>query len=269
MAKPITVVIPLVPAHDFFVAELLVSLTNEAALIEEVLICRSGLTTHDQAAFQTLLASASAAVPFPVRALTTGKRQTAGENRNRGAAATRTSFIAFMDADDVYAPGRLSLLIDIAQSQNSNLVIHDFCSIEDDLPFWPGVSSGFPDIVSSGALYEATFPGGRNSVLADSTTGEANLRLPHSLRSEHSIAHGHTFVRDSVFDRIQFSGIYPGEDGQFCRAVLWELGGVNYIPARLSTYRPSLSAKNQSTPRDKAIRRFREIKSFGWRALRP
>ena len=269
MAEPITVVIPLVRAHDLCIAELLASLVNEADLIHEVLICRSGLPTSDQATFRSLLASTSAAVPFPIKALPTRKRQTAGENRNRGAAAAKTSFIAFMDADDVYVPGRLRLLVNVALSHNSNLVVHDFCSDNASLPACFDISSDSPEIVSSDALYKATFPVGRHRALEGSVPGDTNLALPPSLQSEHSIVHGHTFVRSRVFDSVRFSRIYPGEDGQFCRDVLWELGGVNYIPAKLSTYRSSLSAESHSTVRDKAVRRLRATKDLGWRALRP
>lgn len=267
--KPVTAVVPLVAAHDRYLPELLTRLEAESLLLQEVIVARSGQPTLSSQAVGGGLRDAVDATSFPVRLLPTRRRQTAGENRNRGAAEAKTPFIAFMDADDLYAPKRLGIMLSVALKHESNLVLHDFGGTEAELSVLHEEPLEGLSVIGTDELYDATFAAGRNRKLEGSTPGDTNLYLPAPLAKHHGIHHGHTLVRTSVFDRVAFSRIYPGEDGQFCRDVLWELGNVNYIPERLSAYRPLLSAETQSTNVDKVTRRVRAIRDQGWRALRP
>jgi len=65
------------------------------------------------------------------------------------------------------------------------------------------------------------------------TTGTTNL----SAGDNYHIHHGHSTVRKHVLDKISFNeNMGYGEDGDFCRRILYNIGGVYYIAEKLMIY---------------------------------
>jgi len=266
--RPITVVIPLVAAHDHHLAGLFQTLSDEAELIQEVVVARSSLSRQQATQYSRWVHSLGKGNQLQVRVVATGRRATAGENRNRGWAEVTTQYVAFMDADDLYVSGRLGAMLAVADGFESNLVLHDFWTSQATWNESPKDEWGLVDVVHTGDLFAATFPSGRDRGSEGLVPGDTNIIVPHGSGASSAVHHGHTLVRTSVIDAVQFGRRYPGEDGQFCRDVLWYLGKVDYIPARLSVYRSELTAELNTGLWAKAVRRLRAVPELGINAFR-
>jgi len=241
MAKPITLVIPLVPKHDQYLPDLLSGLGADRVLIDKVVLARSELPSWKRRAFSRWADDLAQKIGVRVETSSTSKRCTAGINRNRGWQISNSMYTAFVDADDSYSASRLHLLLNVAEEFNSNLVLHDYW-----LPHELQESAapdiwGMDEVVQDDVLLEATFPVGRDRHSEGRNPGDTNINVPPMTR-EQRVAHGHTLVRTDIYPAIRFGPIYPGEDGQFCRDVLWFLGRVSYVPARLAVYNYRRSA---------------------------
>ena len=269
MERPVTVVVPLVPQHDVFVPSLLQSLTRDRDLIRKVVLARSSVNRSQIDALREWTGELSKEHSIPVDLLPDRARRTAGANRNRGWCSSNSEYTAFLDADDSYAEGRLGCLVDVAEAFGSNLVLHDFwysreseCDVVLD-------SWSLDDVIHTDSIFSATFPNGRNRSSEGTIPGDTNILIPQESDRPLQVGHGYAFVRTKIRSQVQFGLRYPGEDGQFCRDVLWSLGRVDYIPARLATYRRELTAERQADYRDKLTRRLRSVRDIGWSALKP
>lgn len=267
-SRPITVVIPLVEAHDHHLADLFQTLAAEAALIREVVVARSLLSRQLATEYSSWAHSLGHEHQLQVRVVATGRRATAGENRNRGWAEATTKYVAFMDADDLYVSGRLGAMLSVADGFESNLVLHDFWASEATWHESPRDEWGLVDVVHTDDLFAATFPAGRDRGSEGLVPGDTNIIVPSVNGASSTVHHGHTLVRTSVIDAVRFGRRYPGEDGQFCRDVLWNLGKVDYIPARLSIYRSELTAESHTGLWAKSVRRLRSVPELGINAFR-
>lgn len=256
--KSVTVVVPLVPAHDKFVPNLIEQLSQERDVIASVVLSRSSARNRNVRMLLDEVASLQSDHGIEIEVIATHRQQLAGQNRNRGWFRVRTPFTAFLDADDEYAQDRLARLLEVAESEASDLVIHDFMLKTVETDKIPKTSWTTQDLVRSDALYEATFAQGRNRQKEGQTPGDTNVIVPPNSTQYTSVHHGHILVRTDLRRTFRYSTLYPGEDGQFCRDVLWGGGTVTYIPARLSAYRPNLSAEMDSGALLRAKRRLRK-----------
>lgn len=254
-----TVVVPLVKAHDHHIPELLRTLAFETDVIEAVVIARSSLKLGRVESYSQWLLGLGSRVGVNVRLESSPKQATAGENRNRGWSAASSEFVAFVDADDLYVSGRLGMMLSVATTFNSNLVLHDFWNSEDEWRSSPADDWSMEDVLHTEQLFSATFPNGRDRDREGITPGDTNVSIPPSNGRSHAATQGHTLVRTSISQLVSFGSRYPGEDGQFCRDVLWEMGRVEFIPSRLSVYRASLSAETRMGYGRRALRKLRRI----------
>jgi len=257
--RSITVVVPLVPAHDKFVPELIEQLSSERNVIASVILARSSARKRNLRNLQLMIPRLQSDHGLEIQVLATRQQQLAGQNRNRGWGNAHTPFTAFLDADDEYATDRLSRLLEVAESEASDLVLHDFMLKELETDQIPATSWTMQDLVRTDELYDATFAQGRDRMKEGLTPGDTNVIVPSSSTEYRSVHHGHVLVRTNLRRTFRYSTLYPGEDGQFCRDVLWGGGNVTYVPARLSAYRPKLSAEMDSSFLFKVRRRIRRL----------
>ena len=264
----ITLVLPLVAQHDQYVSDVLKRLGDDTSYVSQVVLARSGLSKRDLETYLRWASELSVDSGLKVTVSALSRHATAGENRNRGWGYSTSRFTAFVDADDTYMPGRLGLLLQVAEQFDASMVLHDhFYSDEAPYPF--ALSDFDPNsVVGPSELMAATFPGGRRRHLEGRIPGDTNIELPPGTEGLGRVGHGYAFVKTSLRDEIQYGLRYPGEDGQFCRDVLWNVGGVYYLPTPLATYRRELSAEYGASLRDKLSRRVRAIPELGLEALR-
>jgi len=176
----------------------------------------------------------------------TRRQQLAGQNRNRGWDQVSTPFTAFLDADDEYSENRLAHLVEVAQSEASDLVLHDFLLKDSDSDSVLDDKFCLEDLLRTPELFDATFPDGRNRPREGRQPGDTNITIPPNATKHQTVHHGHVLVRTSLRQDFRYGNLYPGEDGQFCRDILWAKRQVTYVPAKLSAYRPNLSAESSA-----------------------
>jgi glycosyltransferase involved in cell wall biosynthesis len=244
--RSITVVVPLVPAHDKFVPELIGQLSSEHNVIASVILARSSARKRNLRNLQLVIPRLQIDHGLEIQVLATRQQQLAGQNRNRGWSHVRTPFTAFLDADDEYATDRLSRLLEVAESEASDLVLHDFLVKESEADVLQMTSWVSDDLVRTEDLYQATFSQGRNRSSEGLFPGDTNIVVPPNRTQHTDIHHGHVLVRTDLRRAFRYSNLYPGEDGQFCRDILWAGRIVTYVPSRLSAYRPGLSAEKDA-----------------------
>jgi len=242
----VTIVIPLVPSHDRFLQELIPQLSGERHVIAKVILARSSARKRELPHLLRIVRSLQADYGLDIEVLATHRLQLAGQNRNRGWHHVSTPFTAFLDADDEYAEDRISRLVEVARDDQSDLVIHDYLLKETQTDTLPLATWKTEDLIQTDALYAATFPRGRDRTREGSIPGDTNIHVPQTSSHQWNVCHGHILVRTELRRTYQYTNLYPGEDGQFCRDLLWGGRRVTYVPARLSAYRPNLSAETQA-----------------------
>lgn len=244
--KPITVVIPLAPTHAPFLPQVVNQLIDDRHLIRSVIVASSSTGKRALKELERSGRQIQEQCGIPIQIVPTRRQQLAGENRNRGWDIVETQYTAFLDADDLYAPRRLTSLFEVIESKSPDLVLHGF-RITDakvrDLVFddW-----SLDDVIGPEALYAETFKSGRIRRNEGKHPGDTNIVVPSSRGGLLNVCHGHIVVRTSLRDTHRYGTLYPGEDGQFCRDVLWSQNRVVYVPAQLSIYRPDLSAERSA-----------------------
>lgn len=242
-----SIVVPITPTHDRYLPSLIANLSSSTCSIESVIIARSELRDSERSRYQDHLdrVSTENSIKFPIILSSIQKKQLAGANRNRGWSEVKSAWTSFCDADDWYSPFRLNRMVDVARQTKSNLVCHNYFLNEPTLTKQTEEEGRLLAPVPSDLIFEHTFPrGSRDRELEGSSSGDTNLVVPSDSGKFWPVHHAHLLVNNSVRGQIGFGELPRGEDGQFCRDVLWELGGVTYIPLKLSAYMSTRSTAN-------------------------
>lgn len=108
----VSVVIPALNAGDFIVRAI-DSALSQGRLLHEVIVVDDGSTDHTGAVI-----SDTSRRDARVRLVTLPMNQGPGPARNAGFAAATGDWIAILDADDVFLPGRLDYLVEKAEQFN-------------------------------------------------------------------------------------------------------------------------------------------------------
>jgi succinoglycan biosynthesis protein ExoO len=120
-----------------FLSRAVGSALTQSAPPDEVLIVDDGSTDAT-----ALVAGALAAQDGRVRLLRLGVNRGPAAARNAGLAAARGAWVAVLDADDAFLPGRLAALAEIAHAHEADAVADNFLwrPARDDLPASPGLA---------------------------------------------------------------------------------------------------------------------------------
>jgi hypothetical protein len=267
--KPVTVVIPVVEYHDEFLPELFSSLSYDNQVLEAVIIARSGLNCSLQAEYKNWLIKIAKDAGLDSDLTLSAVHETAREapNRNRGWSLVKTPYTAFLDADDAYSSGRLTLLQEVANRTKASLLLHDYSLNKGDI--LDATTVAIPELmgklIQAEEIRLATFGDSLFPFPWESTKGkgQTSLKLPDEFGSV-GVCHGHSFVLTVLREEVAFRDIYPGSDGVFCQEILAQQTNVYVVPMKLSAWIIQRSAYRNSRPRFlKALSKAKStLKSF-------
>lgn len=234
-----TVVIPLIPQHDFEIKRILKLLAKEQHLIEEVIICRSE-TKISNATIKRRYSRYANSVGFDraihVNCVSSVARD--GTNRNRGWHMATTEYVAFMDADDLYSEMRLTKLTEAFKSTQADGIIHSYSSSEQPKKFCNTLEIETKSISIK-----------KNKMGVD--------YLVDSLGNELKVHFAHITVRNQVKDSLMFTDRFPGADWEFATQLVSRGFNVHYLDQELSAW-----SRNRSTRYKARLYRMKLAKRF-------
>jgi len=259
-----SLVVPLIPAHDEKLLRLFENLSQASHMFKEIIIARSETRIADiyQITEKIEKLRQNTGILCPVLLSPSTDRCLAGENRNRGWQLAASKWVCFLDADDLYLPEKFNFQREVIENiPNVNMILHDFYfeSELDKLTLPKANHFELAKLVHNQEIAFETF--GLDTFAINSVSENTNIRIPGGL----NVHHAHVTVRNEIRSSIKFQNKPRGEDGIFCQDVLKYIGGVIYIPVKLSVYVESDSSLALYSGPIRKIRR--SIKLFVFRIM--
>jgi hypothetical protein len=247
MDKPVSVVIPVVAHHDRYLPDLFRTLSSDNEVLAKVIVARSELPTRNHSEYLEWLKSSAFEADLQCDITLSGIPTAAREspNRNRGWSLVESKFTAFLDADDLYARHRLTLLSGLASDFEACMVVHDYASNENDMDSvntdaYEKIANYVvqPELIRLATFGTKEFPVPPHNVDLNISKG---MRIPETYMRT-GIHQAHSLVLTEIREVIQFRDIFPGADGHFCQEVLTSFDSVIFVPMRLSVWMNDRSA---------------------------
>ncbi len=213
-----TVVIPLIPQHDFEIKRILKLLANEQHLIEKVIICRSetkGSVSKVEKRYQKYAESVGFNKEIYVDSVKDVARD--GTNRNRGWKLASTRYVAFMDADDLYADTRLSTLLSFFDLTDADAILHNYSSLT----------------LSSENNNE--IPCQNTEIVVEKDDNGIDY-LADKLGNGLKVHYAHLTVRNEIKEILMFTDRFPGADWEFATQLVSRGLNVQYLTQELSAW---------------------------------
>jgi glycosyltransferase involved in cell wall biosynthesis len=234
-----TVVIPLIPQHDFEIKRILKLLANEQYLIERVIICRSE-TKGSESRIKKKYQQYAKSIGFKKEIVVNSVKHVArdGTNRNRGWQLATTKYVAFMDADDLYSETRLSTLLRFFDLTGADALLHNYSSLDS-----PNETNSQIKCENTKIVLEKDEAG--MDYLSDT---EGNVLKIHF---------AHITVRNDIKDFLMFTDRFPGADWEFATQLVSRGLNVQYLTQELSAW-----SRNRSIRYKLRLYRMRLSKRF-------
>lgn len=256
MSTQIAAVVIVVPAHERFLPSLISNLNLAEPRFDQVVIVASGFGGNHRSLLDTARGILSKQVLVHFRPL-----GSAGANRNAGWEFSSGDFTCFLDADDLYAPERNTVIRRLHEEIGFDLFLHGFSSFDSSSEASVGFSASSEvqgrELVSSSGL---TPRANRNRVEElRGNTDSTNIQFAEGT-SRFEVHHAHAVVNNRLRGKAAFHEVFGvrNEDGVFAQDLLESGCDVLLSPAILSAYRQGARAKpRKKTPLPRIIRRVR------------
>ena len=213
-----TVVIPLIPQHDFEIKRILNLLANEQHLIEKLIICRSetkGSVSKVEKRYQKYAESVGFKKEIYVDFVKHVARD--GTNRNRGWKLASTKYVAFMDADDLYSNTRLSTLLNFFDSTDADAMLHNYSSLT--------LSTEIHNEIPC-----------QNTKIVVEKDEKGIDYLVDILGNKLKLHFAHITVRNDIKEILMFTDRFPGADWEFATQLVSRGLNVQYLTQELSAW---------------------------------
>jgi hypothetical protein len=223
-----TIVIPLIPQHDFEIKRILRVLVNEQHLIKELIICRSE-TRGSGRASEKRYNRAAYDVGFVKEIKVDWIRDVArdGTNRNRGWSKATTEYVAFLDADDLYSKSRLSIILENFNSTGADAIVHNYNSTG-------SITSDFETLSPDQS---------KNCKVILGNKGDTGEYLADLDGNELKVHFAHMSVRNEIKSKLMYTDRFPGADWEFAIALVERGYEMRYISAELSAWNRKRSVR--------------------------
>jgi hypothetical protein len=217
-------VIPLIPAHDFYLKSLIAYLAQNQSFIHEVIISRSETSSLGGKWFVWKLRRVAAKAGYVSPLKFTFDREVCfdGKNRNRGVAKASGEYAMFLDADDKYSRNRFNHVYEAILREQPDAVLHSY-SLQrnpDESPVWDTPDSKMQ----------------RLSLRNGEILGVDNY-------SEATWASAHLVVRRQILESETYLDIWPGSDSEFVLRLVRKDFNVLYLAMELSNWNRRRTAR--------------------------
>lgn len=218
-------IVPIVSGHVRFASRLVRSLNESDYRLEELIIVGSGLSQSELSRLRKSLRRFNGGQLELIDA----PLAPAGTNRNLGISVARGDFLAFMDADDLFARDRLRILINALSSSGAAAAVHTYSR------FRLGFVGALKMSLCSRARILTKGAADAVSTLKAHSLLDPNLKGTNIHASR--LHHAHVLVRSEVAREIRFSDtVDRNEDALFLRAVLGSGYEISFVNKKLSAY---------------------------------
>jgi glycosyltransferase involved in cell wall biosynthesis len=226
----VSVVIPCYPPHFHHLPTLLERLKNQTLQPSEVIISASEMTAGQA---DTLSEQLNGILTCPLSITSVVEPQPPGLNRNRGGDLATSTYVAFLDADDIYHPQKLELGVLLLDRTGADILVHGFYSRGTHLTVLDQIIDVDKiTITSTDTILHQTFGnpptriGGERGHLGDT-----------NIISGYDIHHGMPCIRRELLNIVRYTSMRYGEDGMFLRDTLFNhRKQVIAIPEKLMIY---------------------------------
>lgn len=224
----VTIVIPLIPQHDFEIKNILKTLVGESDLVAEVIICRSesvGFESQILGKFNKMASEVKFLKPIRVSSVLEVARD--GTNRNRGWKMVKSKYTAFIDADDDYHPSRIEKLVQILECSNADAVLHNYKS--------DGSFENMDD--------DRKIPVFHKIFLKEGPEENTLRQFIDEKGNELRMHFAHLTVKTDLRETLQFSSRFPGADWEMANKIVENGYEMVYSPEELSAWKRDRSLR--------------------------
>ena len=228
----ISVIIPCYPPHFNKMPTILSDVQKQTVQPIEIIVAMSQ-TTDERALI--LKEAWHKFVDVPLSVVNIQRPQMAGINRNMGATHAKGTHLMFIDADDRIHRQKIEVTEYLIKKYDPNIILHSFFFKKNikELNFEIDLEKIEP--VQNQTLFDRTFgnPPKRNNEYERTVgNGRTNVMCPFRIH------HGFPVVKREIWEKVRYTNWPRGEDGKFCRDILWNIGGMIAIPEILMVYKP-------------------------------
>ena len=215
----IGVAIPSYYGHIARLFDLLDSIENQTVIPNKVIVSCSSTTFFEN----------KKEYRFPLEVIVTEDKKNAAQNRNIAASKLLDmDYITFIDADDLMHPQRIELLLQVFESNNSDIILHNY--FNESTTFSPNIFQTIQNINM------------RTHTLIKSGSG-CITHINGYNDSIDKIHHSQVTIKKEFFEKVKFPEepeFNRREDSVFCY-IIFSLPNIKntYIQNELSYYNPS------------------------------
>jgi len=257
----IGVAIPAYNGHIELLFSLLDSIQNQTILPDKVVVSCSSSDDTDFDNYNEKLKTYS----FLLQIITNKEKKGAAQNRNIAASKlAEMDYITFIDADDIMHPQRIEILLKVFESNDSDIILHNFSEFTNDDQLFIKkfedneiimkvfesndsdiILHNFSEFTNDDQLFIKKFEDNEIVIRPNSLKQCYSGCITHKeyCDTTGSIHHGHVSIKQNIFNIVQFPEqpeFYRKEDCVFCYRV-FSLPNIkdSYIFNKLTYYKPS------------------------------
>ncbi len=220
----VSIVIPIYPPHFHLLPSLINQIEKQTEQPDEIIIAASETTTKT---IYEYLSKINLSILKKIKVTTSENKQFAGINRNMGIKKASGDIIIFMDADDIYHKRKIEISKKIYEKHNYDLLIHSYGNKNENIDNI--IMKDEYDIIITDEIYNNTFKNGRNREQETGYQGNTNLW------ANFPIHHGVITISNKM-RKYEYTDLRMGEDGKFCRDILYDKNKVIMVNLKLMSY---------------------------------